>query len=200
MKMPVKFAVIAASLSFAFNAFAAPVEFQKIPEIMKQFETAELYVKKSVTLGRLPTESEIGIDFLTYVSDGEGGYSIETNNVMTDSVVIASMPRAIVDDVFNQWLVPKETWISSYGSLPTSTTEFKPFKPFKPFKRIKTIKAIKIDAEMLELLGSEDGSTAMIKESWDEKGMKVYKDGYLADYEYGIAPHEMQENYELAPK
>ncbi|MEZ9353111.1 hypothetical protein AB4182_16240, partial [Vibrio splendidus] len=171
MKMPVKFAVIAASLSFAFNAFAAPVEFQKIPEIMQQFETAELYVKKSVTLGRLPAESEIGIDFPTYVSDGEGGYSIETNNVMTDSVVIASMPKAIVDDVFNQWLVPKETWISSYGSLPTSTTEF------KPFKRIKTIKAIKIDAEMLELLGSEDGNTAMIKVSWDEKGMKVYKDG-----------------------
>ncbi|TKG27317.1 hypothetical protein FCV85_17345 [Vibrio sp. F13] len=71
---------------------------------------------------------------------------------------------------------------------------------FKPFKRIKTIKAIKIDAEMLELLGSEDGNTAMIKVSWDEKGMKIYKDGYLADYEYGIAPHEMQENYELAPK
>ncbi|MFA0039346.1 hypothetical protein [Vibrio sp. 10N.261.52.A1] len=194
MKMPVKLAAVAASLSFAFNAFAAPVEFQKIPEIMQQFETAELYVKKSVTLGRLPAESEIGTEFPTYVSDGEGGYSLETNNVMTDDVVIASMPKAIVDDVFNQWLVPKETWISSYGSLPTSTTEF------KPFKRIKTTKAIKIDAEMLELMGSEDGKTAVIKVSWDEKGMKVYKDGYLADYEYGIAPHEMQENYELAPK
>lgn len=53
---------------------------------------------------------------------------------MTCDVVIASMPKAIVDDVFNQWLVPKETWISSYGSLPKSTTEF------KPFNRIKTIK------------------------------------------------------------
>ncbi len=39
---------------------------------------------------------------------------------------------------------------------------------------------------MLELMGSEDGKTAVIKVSWDEKGMKVYKDGYLAD-EYGIA-------------
>ena len=46
MKMPVKLAAVAASLSFALNAFAAPVEFQKIPEIMQQFETAELYVKK----------------------------------------------------------------------------------------------------------------------------------------------------------
>ncbi|MDN3702712.1 hypothetical protein ACFFUO_10150 [Vibrio artabrorum] len=196
MKMSFKLAAIVASLSlsFTFNAFAAPVEFQKIPEIMKKFETADLYVKKSVTLGRLPAASEIGADFPTYVADGKGGYSLETSNVMTDGVVIASMPNPIVDDVFNQWLVPKETWISSYGSLPTSTTEF------KPFKRIKTIKAIKIDADMLKLLGSEDGSTAMIKVSWDEKGMRVYKDGFLADYEYGIAPQEMQENYELAPK
>ena len=49
MKMPVKFTAIAASFSFAFNAFAAPVEFQKIPEIMQQFDSADLYVKKSVT-------------------------------------------------------------------------------------------------------------------------------------------------------
>ncbi len=106
MKMPVKFAAIAASL-FAFNAFAAPVEFQKISGNHAAIDTAELYVKKSVTLGRLPAESETGTDFPTYVSDGKGGYSLETNNVMTNDVVIASMPKAIVDDVFNQWLVPK---------------------------------------------------------------------------------------------
>ena len=191
MSMPLKLAALAASMSVSFNLFAAPVEFQAIPEIMQKLDTAELYVKKSVTLGRLPAESEIGADFPTYVSDGKGGYSLETNNVMTDGVVIASMPKPIVDDVYNQWLVPKETWVSSYGELPTSTTEF------KPFKRIKTIKAIKIDAEMLKLMGSEDGKTAIIKVSWDDKGMKVYKDGFLADYEYGIAPHEMAENYEL---
>ena len=44
MKMPVKLAAVAASLSFAFNVFAAPVEFQIIPEIMQQYETADLYV------------------------------------------------------------------------------------------------------------------------------------------------------------
>ncbi|MCZ8485952.1 hypothetical protein O9993_11420 [Vibrio lentus] len=60
----------------------------------------------------------------------KGGYSLETNNVMTDSVVIASMPKAIVDDVFNQWLVPKDTWISSYGSLPTDQLNSKPLKAY----------------------------------------------------------------------
>lgn len=139
MKMPVKFAAIAASVSFAFNAFAAPVEFQKIPEIMQQFETAELYVKKSVTLGRLPAESEIGIDFPTYVSDGEGGYSIETNNVMTDSVVIASMPKAIVDDVFNQWLVPKETGSAATDLCQPRSLNLSPLSVLKPLKRLRSM-------------------------------------------------------------
>ncbi|NRF25322.1 hypothetical protein HRJ45_10915 [Vibrio coralliilyticus] len=191
MKNILTIAALSAALSVPFAAIAKPVEFQNIPEIMNKFESADLYVKKSATLGRLPEASELGSDFPTYVSDGKGGYSLETRNVMTDSVVIASMPEPIVGEVYNQWLVPKGTWQKTYGKLPTSTE-------FKPFKRIKTIKAIKIDDDMLKLLGSEDGKTAIIKVSWDEQGMKVYKDGYLADYEYGIAPQEMQENYELA--
>ncbi|MFM2590573.1 hypothetical protein [Vibrio sp. TBV020] len=182
-------AIIAA---FTSSAFAQePVEFQKIPEIMAKFESSQLFRKKTPTLGRLPAEEELGTQFPTYVSDGQGGYSLETNNVMTDTVVVASMPTPIVGEVYNQWLVPKETWAKTYGELPTSTE-------FKPFKRIKTIKAVKIDDEMLNLMGSEDGKTAIIKVSWDVNGMKVYKDGYLADYEYGIAPEEMAQNYELA--
>ena len=188
MKNIFTIAALSAALSVPLAAFAKPVEFQNIPEIMNIFESADLYVKKSATLGRLPEASELGSDFPTYVSDGKGGYSLETRNVMTDSVVIASMSEPIVGEVYNQWLVPKDTWQKTYGNLPTSTE-------FKPFKRIKTIKAIKIDDELLKLLGSEDGKTAIIKVSWDEQGMKVYKDGYLADYEYGIAPQEMQENY-----
>ena len=191
MKNIFTIAALSAALSVPLAAFAKPVEFQNIPEIMNKFESADLYVKKSATLGRLPEASELGSDFPTYVSDGKGGYSLETRNVMTDSVVIASMSEPIVGEVYNPWLVPKVTWLKTYGNLPTSTE-------FKPFKRIKTIKAIKIDDELLKLLGSEDGKTAIIKVSWDEQGMKVYKDGYLADYEYGIAPQEMQENYELA--
>ncbi|GAB2656810.1 hypothetical protein [Vibrio panuliri] len=192
MKKTLVLAAITAALSFPSIASAAdPVEFQKIPQIMQQFESAQLYVKKAPTLGRLPKQQELGQDFPTYVSDGKGGYTLETNNVMTDDVVIASMSKPIVADVYNQWLVPKDVWTGTYGELPTSTE-------FKPFKRIATIKAIKIDDAMLKLLGSNDGETAVIKVSWDDKGMKVYKGGYLADYEYGIAPQEMQENYELA--
>ncbi|MBA5761871.1 hypothetical protein H2O73_05865 [Vibrio sp. 404] len=192
MKKTFLLAAMTAALSFpALLSAAEPIEFQKIPKIMDKFDSAQLYVKKAVTLGRLPKQEELGKDFPTYVADGKDGYTLETNNVMSDNVVVASMDKPIVADVYNQWLIPKNVWTETYGALPTSTE-------FTPFKRVVPIKAIKIDAAMLELLGSEDGKTAVIKVSWDDKGMKVYKDGYLADYEYGIAPKEMQENYELA--
>ncbi|UJF19746.1 hypothetical protein L0B53_09710 [Vibrio sp. SS-MA-C1-2] len=181
---------IAVSSPFAYAA--QPIEFQKIPQVMNMFENnAQLYVKKSVTLGRLPTKDEMGKEFITYVSNGEGGYKEETKNMMTDNVVIASMPKPIVGDVYNQWLIKNDIWQELYGKLPTSTTEF------KPFKRTKAIKAVKIDKELLTLLGSTDGKTATIKIGWDVNGMKVYLNGYLADYEYGIAPQEMKDNYEL---
>lgn len=183
--------LLISSLFASFSVFSAPVEFQKIPEIMTKFESAQLFVKSSPTLGRLPKASEIGKEFPTYVSDGKGGYHLETSNTMIKEVVVARMPAAVVDDVYNEWLVPQDVWKGTYGILPTSTE-------FASFKRIKTIKAVKIDDEMLALMGSEDGKTAIIKVSWDDKGMTVYKDGYLADYEYGIAPEEMKANYELA--
>lgn len=185
-----KIALTATFLAFSSNVVATPVEFQKIPEIMAQFENAQIFAKKEKTLGRLPTENEIGLDFPTYVSDGKGSYIVETRNLVSNHVVIASKETPIVGDVYNQWLVPKAKWVDTYGQLPVSTN-------FQPFKRIKTIKAIKIDAEMLKLLGSEDGKTATIKVSWSVDGMKVYKDGYLANYEYGIAPEEMEATYEL---
>ncbi len=183
-------ALAATLIALSGQVFAKPVEFQKIPQIMAKFENAQTFAKKAKTLGRLPTDAEIGSEFPTYVSDGKGGYVVETKNKVSDDVIIASKETPIVDDVFNQWLVPKAKWVDTYGQLPESTQ-------FQSFKRIKTIKAIKIDAEMLDLMGSEDGQTATIKVSWSDDGMKVYKDGYLANYEYGIAPDEMKATYEL---
>lgn len=188
--MNLKLALAASILSFSNSVFANPVEFQKIPEIMAKFDQAQEFAKKAKTLGRLPTENEVGSDFPTYVADGKGGYIVETRNLVTGDVVIASKEEPIVEGIFNQWLVPKTKWVETYGELPVSTD-------FESFKRIKTIKAIKIDEEMLKLMGSEDGLTATIKVGWSDDGMKVYKDGYLANYEYGIAPEEMKATYEL---
>lgn len=191
MKKTLLSSVFCTAALFSTNLFATtPVEFQKIPAIMAQFDEAKIYIKKAPTLGRLPKPEEIGNSFPTYVSDGKGGYTLETNNRMTKDVVVASMHTPIVGNIYNQWLVPTKVWQETYGALPTSSE-------FQSFKRLTGIKAIKIDETILALLGSTDNRTALIKVSWDDKGMKVYKDGYLADYEYGIAPQEMQANYEL---
>ena len=188
MKM-IKTIFAASMFTLTCNVFAAPVEFQKIPEIMARFEHAQVFVKKDKTLGRLPTDTEMGSVFPTYISDTKGGFIVETSNRVTNDIVIASKITPIVDNIYNQWLVPKSTWVKTYGELPVSSE-------FQSFKRIKTIKAILIDTEMLKLMGSKDGKTATIKVSWSDNGMTVYKDGYLANYEYGIAPEEMKETYE----
>ncbi|MGL5220669.1 MAG: hypothetical protein ACRC8G_14675 [Plesiomonas shigelloides] len=184
---------IASSLLLAccsFSAFSAtPIDIKTVPEIMQAFEKPEIYRKRTVTLGRLPQSVEIGQQFPTYVSDGKGGYKLETTNRVTDSVIVARMPFAVAGNIYNEWLIPKDKWQETYGELPTSTK-------FERFKRIKTIQAIKIDERILKLLNSQDGKTATIAVSWDPKGMQVFKNGYLAEREYGIAPEEMQQNYE----
>ncbi|WP_434362629.1 hypothetical protein NF212_19945 [Parasalinivibrio latis] len=169
-----------------------PVEIQKIPDIMRRFDDAETFRKKAVTFGRLPYNEEIDTDFPTYVSNGKGGYKLETTNVVTEDVVIARNPKPVVGHIYNQWLVPFSKWKEIYGKLPSSSD-------FKPYQRLKTIKAIKIDDQILTLLGSKDGKTARIKVSWNPDGMIVYKGGYLANGEYGIAPEEMLASYEKVP-
>ncbi len=168
---------------------SAPVSFQAVPEIMEKFDDAEEYRKKAVTLGRLPHKVEMDKQFPTYVAGEDGKPVLETQNTVTEDVVIARNPSPVVGAVYNEWLVPKETWQSTYGELPM-------FDTFMPFKRVKSIKAIPITEDILSLLGSLDGETAVIDVDWNDAGMKVYKDGYLTDGGYGIAPEEMKNTYE----
>jgi len=183
------FASLLSVSSFDVSAETAPVSFQDIPEVMTEFDAAKEYRKKALTYGRLPHRSEMGRVLPTYVADGNGKPKLETENVVSDDVVIARNPEPVSGAVFNEWLVPKDKWETTYGELPL-------FVEFAPFKRVKTIKAIPITEDVLTLLGSEDGETAVIAVEWNEQGMKVYKDGYLADGGYGIAPDEMAKTYE----
>ncbi len=168
-----------------------PVDPHQVPEIMQKFRdgTAERFAKKGITLGRLPNHSEIGTDLYTFVSDDNDGYKIETTNTISADHVIARNEQPVADGIYNEWLVPAEKWKELYGKPPES-------EQFAPFKRIATIKAIKIDETILTLLGSTDNESATIYVSWSEDGMKVYKNGYLTEAGYGIAPKEMEETYE----
>ncbi|MEJ2767003.1 hypothetical protein VV869_23940 [Photobacterium sp. MCCC 1A19761] len=178
-----------ASPAKALAETTAPVVFQEIPELMAQFESAPVYRKKALTLGRLPQRRELDRVLPTFVADENGKPVLETENTVTNVVVIARHPVPVSGAVYNEWLVPMETWIEIYGALPQSAE-------FEPFQRVKTIKAIPVTDEVLLLLGSRDGEAAQIAVDWNEQGMTVYKGGYLTDGGYGIAPHEMAQFYE----
>ncbi|MGF1699483.1 hypothetical protein L4D09_04080 [Photobacterium makurazakiensis] len=167
-----------------------PVSFQDIPQVMVKFDNAPEYQKKALTYGRLPHDVEIGRVLVTYIADEEGKPEIETKNIVTEQIVIARNPEPVSGAVYNEWLVPQEQWALTYGEVPM-------FDRFMPFQRVKSIKAILITDEILALLGSEDGNTAVIDVEWTEQGMTVYKDGYLVDAGYGIAPDEMKKTYKL---
>lgn len=168
---------------------ASPVVFQDIPALMAQFDSAQVYRKKASTLGRLPHRSELDRVLPTYVADENGKPIQETENTITNVVVIARHPEPVSGAVYNEWLVPMETWLETYGALPQSAE-------FESFKRVKTIKAIPITDAVLAQLGSQDGETAQIAVDWNAQGMTVYKGGYLTDGGYGIAPQEMKQTYE----
>ena len=168
---------------------AMPVVFQDIPEIANKFDQPDVFCKSTPTLGRLPAEDTIGQQFPTYISDGKDGATLETTNTVTDSVVIARMPEAITGDIYNEWLIQKDYWKKTYGELPTDTS-------IKSYYRVKPIKAVAITDEILTLLDTKDGKTATIMIPWDTNGMVAHKGGYLAGFEYAIAPEEMKANYQ----
>ncbi len=171
-------------------ALATPVVFQEITEIARQFEQPLIFCKTTPTMGRLPASEIIGKEFPTYVSDGKGGAVLETTNTVTDDVVIARMAKPVSGEIYNEWLIKKNFWKNTYGELPTGTT-------IKPYYRVRPITAIKVTDKVLKLLASKDGKTATIMIPWSNDGMVVHKDGYLAEFEYGIAPEEMRDNYSM---
>ena len=182
------------ALAFIFalsvlNVRAQPARFQNIPEVMARFDNAKQFRKKEPTLGRLPARHEIGTLFPTWVAYGLGGVIQETTNHIAEYHVIARKPAPIRPDYYNQWLVKRLDWLETYGTLPTSRTEF------APFTRQAIINAIPID-DILQLLGTEDGETAVIHVDWNPEGMRVFRNGYLTDKGYGIAPKEMEATYQ----
>lgn len=166
------------------------VKYQDNKKIMDLLENNAMEIqKKAVTLGRTPSVNEIGTELVTYVSDGNGGFKEETKNEITDDVVIARNPEAIAPNVYNEWLVPKETWKKNYG---TDAVE-----DMKEYQKLGTIKAIEITPEILKELGSVNGLTAKIDVSWSDDGMEVFKGGVLTDQGYGIAPAELKSTYQV---
>ena len=182
----------ALALIFALTALgvrAQPVRFQDIDQIMDRFDQTRPYRKKALTLGRLPASHEIGTLFPTWVADGNGGVIQETTNRVAEDHIVVRKPEPVIPGIYNEWLVKRVEWLEIYGALPTG-------HEFSSFNRKAAIEAILIDDEVLQLLGSEDGETAMIHVDWNPEGMRVFRSGYLTRKGYGIAPEEMEATYE----
>ena len=165
----------------------------QIKEIFKN--KAFSVAKKLATLGSNKTdENSVVIDnkLVTYVKNSNGEIIEETRNELSDDVVIARNVDSIgiIDgiDIYNEWLVPKDTWMKNYGIEVTDT--------FKPYKKTLTIKVIEIDNEILNILNSKDGCTAQIAVDWTDDGMTVYKGGVITENGFGIAPEEFKTTYE----
>lgn len=171
-----------------------PVKYQENATLMAKLENESVKIqKKAITLGRLPTESEIGSEFPTYIKGEDGEVTIETTNTVTNDVVVARNPESIGlkdgVEVFNEWLVPKATWMKNYGVEAQAE--------MMKYQRLGSMKAIEVTDEVLTELGSTDGQTATIAVSWDNNGMRVHKGGYLTDQGYGLAPDEFKKTYQI---
>lgn len=159
--------------------------------IQQKFNFASNYQKTEATLGRLPKVDEIDKLFFTYVSSEDGGFREETRNIVTDDKVIARNSKPILPGVYNEWLIDKDEWKNIYGEFPKSSEKFSPH-----FKQA-LIKCILIDTDVLTLLQSEDGQSAQIYTPWSDKGMTVYKGGFLTESGYGITKEDMEKTYKL---
>jgi hypothetical protein len=171
------------------------IDYLKNEEISKMLEenSTEIF-KKAITLGSNYADAKSSVEdnkLITHVKNDEGKIVEETRNDLSADVVVARNPEPLGElngaTVYNEWLVPKETWLKNYGVDATNQ--------FEEYQKLGTIKALEIDDKVLKILGSTDGSTAKIAVSWSDEGMDVYKGGVLTDQGYGIAPLELKATY-----
>lgn len=162
-------------------------------ELQELFENNSVTIRKTEqTIGRLPSQEELGTYIKTYVLDSVGELSVETTNTIKEDTAIAKNKTPLIDGpegtVYNVWLVSLEKWIELYGIEPTYDEQ--------PYTKIKTNRALLIDDNVLRILGSADGKSALIDVSWSYDGMYVYRGGYLVDAGYGITPDDFNKTYE----
>ena len=161
-----------------------------MPRIKELLAEAPAYQKSGVTLGRLKSSSD-PVEFITYTSDGKGGYEEEGRN--SADGVVARNPIPIVDGIYNEWIISKDKWIELYGKLPVSDTEF------EKFKRQGTSKFIKITDEVAAMLGgTDDSGNIYLEVSWDPDGVIAKIGDYLAEGGHRVEKREFANTWELA--
>lgn len=170
------------------------IEYLNNVEVKGLIDNAPSYQKAALTGLRNPQPNELGKQFTTYVLK-DGLLRVESNNTVTDDVVVARNPGVIGQiegkDIYNEWLVPKVTAIKNYGEsvvsgLGTEITEH---------KKQATIQAVEITPEILKTLGVE-GDVLNIKVSWSSEPMVAHLGDFITDSGYSVSSNDMKNTYE----
>lgn len=174
------------------------IEYLQNTEVKALIDKAPSYQKSALTGLRNPKTTELGQEFLTYVLK-DGALRIESQNTVSDEVVVARNPGIIGQiegkDIYNEWLVPKETAIKNYGEsvvagLTHESTEH---------KKQATIKAVEITPAIMKTLGLE-GNILNIKVSWSPEPMVAHIGDFITDSGYSVSSTDMKNTYEsLSP-
>ena len=132
---------------------------------------------------------------------------IARNPESIDSRIVGNHMFEHSENTYNEWLVPKETWIKNYGKLPEAKELPKDFLVnsvtpgngyFEPMQKIALIKALKVDDKLYEHLSSilekRDGKLVM-PVSWDDNGMLFEQGDYITNQGYTINAIELKKTY-----
>lgn len=170
----------------------------KNEEVSNLINSGEVYQKSAKTDLRLPTPSEIGKEFPTYVKDGDTVRK-ESSNIVGNNVIARNSTVLGLDsagkEIYNEWLVPTDIAIKNYGAEAIgslSDTEFSSHK-----KQAK-LKAIELTPEIMKTLGVE-GDTLNIKVSWSPEPMMAKVGDHITDGGYSVSKHDMKD-YEVVSK
>lgn len=202
---------------------------KKIAKLFKKTKELEIgeYQKSAKTLGRIPSDFEIGRELHTFVLNKDGAPVREATNIISEDVVIARNPEELYSYItggyinehretyYNEWLVPKETWIKNYGRLPESKEAFDHYKEFssefvaagmaqpnsifEPMKKIAKIQAIEVTDEIYKELQKtlkQEGNFLLLPVEWSKEPMKFEKGDFITNQGYSINRAEMEKTYE----
>lgn len=169
------------------------IEYLKNETVAKLINDGEVFQKSALTGLRLPTESEIGQDMITYVNH-EGQIRKESSTKITKDVVLAKNLNSIGlneqgKEVFNEWPIPMVTAVKNYGQEVVDNLSH---ETFTNHKKKATLKGIVLTPEVMTLLGVS-GDTLEIKVSWSDEPMMAKVGDVITDGGYSVSKHDMQD-------
>lgn len=170
------------------------IEYLKNEEVKALIENAPSYQKSALTALRKPEPSELGQIFNTYVLK-DGQLRVESTNTISNDVVVARNSSVIGQldgkDIYNEWLIPKETAIKNYGEAVVSGLGH----TYTEHKKQATLQAVELTPEIMEKLGIV-GNVLNIKVSWSTEPMIAHVGDFLTSGGYSVSQNDMKD-YEL---